>query len=241
MTGPSYGTMNTAYIGSWLKRESDSPMWALNLMKYHEVAKYPEGQGPPGGKAISGLEADNLYSPVAELASVGARVALLAPVVHQLRGDGTVWDRVAIALYPRRVAMIEMNQKAEFQQTHTHKTAGMEFTIVMGTFPPEGCTGAAASLSAVAADQRLLLQVVADRSAPDLAAEIDSVRIASFDVEDVIIGDERKFAEARWDVISDKTAAELGARDPIVDDTAYVLVLDPQIDEIASSLNANPS
>ncbi len=235
MASPSYGTMNAEYVGSWLKRETDGPMWALNLMKYKEVADYGDA-GDPDGKPISGLEADDRYSPIEELASVGARPVLVAPVVHQLRGDATVWDRIAIALYPRRVAMIEMNQKKEFQETHVHKSAGMDFTIVMGTFPPEGGFETDPGLSAQAPDKRLLLQVVADSSAPDLAEEIESERIGVFEVEDVIVGDQRKFAEARWDVISAETAEALSSRAPITDASAYVLVIDPQIDQLAASV-----
>jgi hypothetical protein len=230
---PNYGTMNSAYIGSWFKRESDGPMWALNLMKYKPVADY----GDADGEQISGLEADDRYSPVDELASVGARVVLMAPVEHQLRGDGTTWDRIAIALYPRRMAMVEMNQKKEFQETHVHKEAGMDFTIVMGTFPPEAGFDSDPVLSAVFADKRLLLQVVADADAPDLADEIESQRIGAFDVEDVIIGDARKFGQARWDVISEATATELAEQAPVADDSSYVVICNPQIDGIAESVD----
>ncbi|MGI9431325.1 MAG: hypothetical protein ACR2PQ_03880 [Myxococcota bacterium] len=237
MASPSYGTMNVEYVRSWLERETDGPMWALNLMKYKEVADYGDAVGPEG-KPISGLEADDLYSPIDELASVGARPVLVAPVVYQLRGDETVWDRIAIALYPRRAAMFEMNQTEEFQETHVHKEAGMDVTIVMGTFPPDAGFATDPGLSAEAADKRLLLQVVADAGAPDLAEEIESERIGVFEVEDVIVGDERKFAEARWDVISAETAEALGARPPIADDSAYALVIDPQTDELAASVQA---
>ena len=145
---PGYGTMNTDYVASWFQRgEDDGPMWALNLMKYKAVADYGEAGNPDGDGDISGWEADDRYSPIAELASVGARPVLVGPVVKQLRGDGTVWDRIAIALYPRRMAMVEMNQTKAFQETHVHKEAGMDFTIVMGTFPPEGGFEAPPTLS----------------------------------------------------------------------------------------------
>jgi hypothetical protein len=112
----------------------------------------------------------------------------------------------------------------------------MDFTIVLGTFPSEGGFETDPGLSAQAPDKRLLLQVVADSSAPDLAEGIESERIGVFEVEDVIVGDQRKFAEARWDVISAETAEALGARPPIADASAYVLVIDPQIDQLAASV-----
>ena len=58
MAKQGYGTMNTDYIESWFQRETDGPMWALNLMKYKEVADYGDASGPDG-KPISGLEADD--------------------------------------------------------------------------------------------------------------------------------------------------------------------------------------
>ena len=57
-------------------------------------------------------------------------------------------DRVAIAQYPYRTALIEMNMRPDFQELHAHKEAGMESTIVMATFPiddepvPEQVSGA---------------------------------------------------------------------------------------------------
>ncbi len=55
------------------------------------------------------------------------------------------------------------------------------------------------------------------------------------------MGDERKFAQARWDVITADTAAELAKRPPVADDSAYVVVLDPQLDALAESLDTQPS
>ena len=36
-----------------------------------------------------------------------------------------LWDRVPIALYPNRQAMIEMMQSAEYQAIHHHRDAGL--------------------------------------------------------------------------------------------------------------------
>ena len=36
-----------------------------------------------------------------------------------------LWDRVAIAMYPNRQAMIEMMQSAEYQAIHHHRDAGL--------------------------------------------------------------------------------------------------------------------
>jgi hypothetical protein len=232
MDAPRYGTPNQAYLASWFERdEPGGPMWALNLMKYRTRADYADGRET----TLTGQEADDAYSPTGPLAEIGGRIILVAPVVHQLVGDGTTWDRVAIAQYPYRTAMIEMNMRADFQELHAHKEAGMEATIVMGTFPIDG-EPVPEQRSGAGSDLLLLLQVVGDAAGADLAEGIESTRIGRFEVEGAFLGDGRTFAEARYDLISRATADQLAARAHTDDDTSYVVVADPVIDEVARSL-----
>ena len=53
---------------------------------------------------------------------------------------------------------------------------------------------------------------------------------------DRIIGDERTFTEARFDLISVETAAELSSRGFAWDDRSYALIADPTLDDVARSL-----
>ncbi|MCP4963405.1 MAG: hypothetical protein GY925_29570, partial [Actinomycetia bacterium] len=127
-----YGTVNSDYIASWFQRdEPGGPMWALNLMKYRERAEYADGRET----TLTGVEADDVYAPHEHLRKVGSRIIMMAPVVHQLVGDDTVWDRIAIAQYRDRMAMVEMSSSEDFEEAGEHKDAGMAFTIVMATFP----------------------------------------------------------------------------------------------------------
>jgi hypothetical protein len=108
----------------------------------------------------------------------------------------------------------------------------------MASFPYEDDAAPDPSLTGEGDDQLMLLQVVADASAPDVAADIESTRIGRFWIEDYMIGDGREFAEARWDVISKATADDLAARPAVTDDpSSYVMVIDPAIDRIAHSLS----
>ena len=228
---PRYGTINSDYIASWFQRAAPGgPMWALNLMKYREQADYADGRET----ALSGVEADDLYAPHEHLAAVGSRIILVAPVVHQLVGDDTRWDRIAIAQYRNRMAMIEMSSNDEFRKSESHKDAGMESTIVMATFPTEG-DPVPPQASAVDPDL-LLLQVVGDGAATDIAHEIESVRIGRFWVEDRFLGDHRTFAEARYDLISPDVADKLAAHDYEHDDSRYVIIAHPVFNEVARSL-----
>lgn len=229
---PRYGQLNEPYVASWFARdEPGGPMWALNLMKYRERAEYADGRE----SSISGMEADDEYAPHEHLRKVGSRLIMMAPVVHQLVGDEHVWDRIAIAQYRDRVAMIEMSSNADFQKDEDHKEAGMDFTIVMATFPVGG-DPVPPQESGADGDRLMLLQVVGEAAAPDIAADVESTRIGRFAIEDRILGDDRTFAEARYDLISREVADQLVARGARHSDTDYVVIADPTLDDIARSL-----
>jgi hypothetical protein len=204
-------------------------MWALNLMRYRPRAQYPNGRATD----LTGWEADDLYAPYDELAAVGAAGILRAPVLHQLVGDGARWDRIAIARYPTPGAMLDMQMSPVFQERHQHKIAGMEFTIVVATFRPEGAAPPPAG-----ADQTplLLLQLVGDRGEPDLAAGLGAEHIATFEAENVIIGDERRYAEARWHAVSEALGEELRRRPRVESATSYAFLLKPERNALATSL-----
>ena len=130
---PRYGLVDREY-GIRLATTSpsdDGPVWMVNLMKYREVADYVDGRKT----AISGQEADDLYSPIDSLTAVGAEIVFLGDVDQQLLGDNTVWDRIAVVKYPTRRSFIEMQSRSEFQESHKHKDAGMDKSIVMGCQP----------------------------------------------------------------------------------------------------------
>jgi hypothetical protein len=186
---PAYGQINFETAGRWLHlpAEEDGHVWMLNLMKYHRVAQYADGNA----EQISGEAADDKYAPLGPLAAVGAVAAFLAPVVDQLAGD-PAWDRIGIVDYPARSAFFAMQERDDFKAQHEHKEAGMEFTIVMGTEPVATGTG-------TAEDGELVLRVrrVAEGGA---AADPDGVTpVASFTVDGVILGDERTWNDVRFD------------------------------------------
>lgn len=223
---PGYGKPNADYFASILQRnEPGEPMWALNFMKYRERAQYADGRET----TLSGLEADNEYAPIEPLTAVGARPVFIGDVIHQIAGDETRWDRIGVVRYPTRRAIIEMSLREDFQAKHVHKEAGMERTIVVACFPEEVTDGPGGEKDLI------LLQLVADTSAPDLAHDIASTRIARFSVEDVLIGDGRRFAEARYDRISPDVSEELSVRPQISDRGMYAVLVAPFINDLVAS------
>jgi len=132
-SSPRYGTVDREY-GLRLATtpaDEDGPVWMVNLMKYREVADYADGRE----SAISGREADDLYTPLESLAGVGAELVFAGDVDQQLLGDSPVWDRVGVVKYPTRRSFIEMQSRPDLQKQHAHKDAGMAETIVIGCQP----------------------------------------------------------------------------------------------------------
>lgn len=234
-----YGTPNTEYamLMATMPPEDDGPVWMINLMKYREVADYADGRE----STISGQEADDAYSPLHSLAAVGAAPVFFGDVDQQLLGDGTVWDRVGVVKYPTRKSFIDMQSLPSFQESHHHKDAGMETTIVIGTQPmamptvPDGYTQTDwADVPHPPTDDDgpvVVIHVLRFEDAesahktPDQMEQYQSgaanaaakygVRINGwFAVEDTIIGDGRAWHQVRFNEFPSKAAFLAVVADP---------------------------
>jgi len=219
-----YGKINIELVGSWLnmKPEDDGWFWALNLMKYVEVANYDDGR-----EAVSGKAADDAYSPIGPLAAVGAAVAYLGDVKDQPLGTPK-WDRVAIVRYPTRASFFAMQERKDFKEAHVHKKAGMDFTIILSCLPNTHD-------EAASTDGELVLLI--DKGSKDAFASVDgATQVALFDVEGVIIGDERHYDRARFvRVTDDATMASLVSAAENAED-AQILILRSFIDNLVDTI-----
>jgi hypothetical protein len=216
----SYGTINWELVGSWLQLqpESDGPIWALNLMKYHQVARYSDER-----QGVTGREADDAYAPFKSLAAVGAAIEFVGNVTSQPLGDPQ-WDRVAVVRYPSRAAFIAMQERSDFKQAHEHKAAGMESTIILSC-EPSGPAGSDEGQGQVV--------LVIDQGGEAVA--VGDGLIAKFEAEGVIIGDQRTYQRAtflrRSGAVDDLVAAAAATGE------SFVVTLDPFIDQLAASLS----
>jgi hypothetical protein len=222
---PSYGTPNWEMLERWLALapEEDGPFWALNLMKYRAVAEYTDG--PPA--TISGKDADDAYAPLGPLAAIGAVVAFHGDVLDQRAGD-PAWDRIGIVRYPTRAAFFEMQRRDDFKDQHVHKEAGMEFTIVMSCLPT-GSPGDGAG-----ADRLALVVTRGDAGDPTAVDGVET--LADFDVEGVIVGDERSFDRAWVGTVRDDAALDALVASSALAEEAHVLVVDRAIDRLVDSI-----
>jgi len=129
----TYGTINKEYAFSLATRapEDDGPIYMVNLMKYHEIAQYDDGDG---NTAVSGREADDQYNPSSILNKIGAAIVFVGDVVSNNVGTDD-WDRIAVVRYPTRRSFIEMQSRKDFGEKHKHKAAGMLRTTLIACRP----------------------------------------------------------------------------------------------------------
>jgi len=227
----SFGEPNWTTVGRWLHLDpaDDGPVWMLNLMKYREVAAY--GDDPP--VAVSGREADDAYAPLGPLAAVGAMVAFYGDVTSQPAGE-PAWDRVAVVRYPTRMAFFQMQERPDYKEKFVHKEAGMEFTIIMGCVPVRS-TGDGTAPGAGDGDVVVRVQRFASGGRPTDEGAEGPFPIARFDVDGVVLGDERSWDELRLDrVARDGSGLARLVAEPA--EEQIVCVVETRIDRLAESL-----
>ncbi len=100
------------------------PIYMVNLLKFKDRAEYPDGRDTD----LSGEQAYALYAEgVAELLTEHGGAMMFAADVERLM-LGTVeelWDKVAIAMYPSRAAMLQMMMSPAMQDIGVHRAAGL--------------------------------------------------------------------------------------------------------------------
>jgi len=185
-----YGRINLDYatrLATWPLAD-DGPIYMVNLMKYHEVAKYEDDTQP----TVSGREADDRYNPASILNKIGASIVFVADVAKDHIGTED-WDRIAIVRYASRVSFIEMQSRKDFSDKHAHKAAGMQRTTLLASRPLD------ISLDTRKRPSTLELKrvVMVVRQAPDRAAIYAAMPDATvLDVEGTVLSDGRM-----WDTV----------------------------------------
>lgn len=120
-------SMNQDQLQRLLSNPTET-FYMVNLIRYREVAEYPDGRQTD----LSGREANAIYDPLPFIQAIGGRVVYNATVDEQIAGaEDVAWDDVAIVEYSCPIAFLAMTTHPEFQATAVHKDAGVETTRVM--------------------------------------------------------------------------------------------------------------
>lgn len=115
---------NAQQLAEFMEPGPDGPIYMVNLLKFRERAQYEDGRETD----LTGEQAYGLYSvEVAKLIlEVGGGLTFGASVERMMLGEvEELWDKVAIAMYPSRGAMLKMMQSETMQEIGQHRAAGL--------------------------------------------------------------------------------------------------------------------
>ena len=123
-----------------LQGEQNKPIVMLNIVKYRDIAKYPESYD--GKKNISGKEAYTLYglnaAKVQGMPMVNVIMDLAGENIATIVGDNEPeWDHYFFARYPSIEHFINMSTSLVYIEGHFHRTAALEKAILYAVYPYE--------------------------------------------------------------------------------------------------------
>jgi uncharacterized protein (DUF1330 family) len=115
---------NEEQIRGFSEPGPEGPIYMVNLLKFKDRAEYTDGRE-------NGLTGEQAYAIYAEgvaglLAEHGGALIFSADVERLMLGEAEeLWDKVAIAMYPSRAAMLEMMSSPRMQEIGVHRAAGL--------------------------------------------------------------------------------------------------------------------
>lgn len=116
---------NETQIKEFNDQDEDKPIFMVNLLKFKDKAQYPDKRET----VLTGEEAYAIYGKevTVHLAKVGGKPIFGGNVDRLMLGEvEDLWDKVAIAMYPSRKAMLEMIMDPEYIKSAQHRAAGLE-------------------------------------------------------------------------------------------------------------------
>ncbi|MDA1073799.1 MAG: DUF1330 domain-containing protein [Proteobacteria bacterium] len=102
----------------------EGPIYMVNLLKFKPKAEYADGRATD----LTGEEAYAIYGAGVSklLLEVGGAPMFSASVERLMLGEvEDLWDKVAIAMYPSRAAMLKMMQMPTMAEIGVHRAAGL--------------------------------------------------------------------------------------------------------------------
>ena len=115
---------NEEQLAGFLEPGPDGPIYMVNLLKFKNRAEYEDGRETD----LTGEQAYGIYGAAVSklLQKFGGAAMFSASVERLMLGEvEELWDKVAIAMYPSRAAMMEMMRSEEMQEIGVHRAAGL--------------------------------------------------------------------------------------------------------------------
>jgi uncharacterized protein (DUF1330 family) len=118
-------TKTEAQIEALLAVDDGGPICMVNLLKFHEKAKYEDGRE----SNLSGAEAYQIYGAATGqlIKKLGGEIIFTSVLKGMVVGEvDDLWDVMAIAKYPTLRAFIDMVSSTEYLSTYHHRIAGLK-------------------------------------------------------------------------------------------------------------------
>jgi len=121
--------------------EPGAPLIMINLLRYRERARYPDGfEAEP----CTGREAYERYGAVAaqRVAAAGGRLLWMGRVsASVIAPDGEEWDDAILVEYPSREAFLKMIADPAYQAAAPHRTAALADSRLLASHTAMGGLG----------------------------------------------------------------------------------------------------
>ena len=108
----------------FLEGDTDTPIAMVNLLKFKEKAEYEDGRDTD----LTGEQAYTIYMKevIEHLKKVGGEFSFGGSVSRLMLGEvEELWDKVGIARYPSRKAMLKMVTDPDYLESNKHREAGL--------------------------------------------------------------------------------------------------------------------
>ena len=116
---------NENQIKEFNEQIEDKPIYMINLLKFREKAIYPDKRETN----LTGEEAYAIYTKEVEehLLNVGGKPVFGGNIERLMLGEvEDLWDKIYIAMYPSRKAMLQMITNPDYIKSAQHRVAGLE-------------------------------------------------------------------------------------------------------------------
>ncbi|NJN50855.1 MAG: DUF1330 domain-containing protein [Gammaproteobacteria bacterium] len=115
---------NQAQIAGFAEPGADGPIYMVNLLKFKDRAEYADGRTTDlSGEAAYAIYGEGVSKLLAEF---GGAAMFSADVERLMLGEvEELWDKVAIAMYPSRAAMMQMMRSPKMAEISVHRSAGL--------------------------------------------------------------------------------------------------------------------
>jgi uncharacterized protein (DUF1330 family) len=125
-----------AQLRALIQADRDGPLHFLNLLSYHDAARYPQDH-ESAGAGLTGQQAYERYGMVAldHATRRGGQLTMYNDVCQVVIGVEEGWDQVAVMAYPDTEAFLDMVRDPDYQGALVHRDAGLARTLVVATRP----------------------------------------------------------------------------------------------------------